>query len=50
MDDSIGLVMMQADGIHVVTNGQGDPSNVLNVIASSDTVHLSTKTHILASA
>ena len=34
---------MLADGMHMSTNGQGDPSDVPNVLAKSDIFHITTK-------
>ena len=50
MDGSAGPGMMWPDGMHVVTNGQGDPSNMPNAIARSDTLHLTAKARGLAGA
>ena len=41
MDGTESPGMMWADGDHISTNGQGDPSNVPNVIGQSAAVHLS---------
>ena len=40
MDGSLGPGAMQMDGMHTATNGQGDPSNVPNVLAASAPVHV----------
>ena len=40
MDGSLGPGAMQMDGMHTSTNGQGDPSNVPNVLAASVPVHV----------
>lgn len=50
MDGSAGPGMMWPDGMHVVSNGQGDPSNIPNVIARSDTLHLTAKARGMAGA
>ncbi len=40
MDGSLGPGATQMDGMHTATNGQGDPSNVPNVLAASAPVHV----------
>lgn len=40
MDGSLGPGAMQMNGMHTATNGQGDPSNVPNVLAASAPVHV----------
>ena len=40
MDGSLGPGAVQMDGMHTATNGQGDPSNVPNVLAASAPVHV----------
>ncbi len=40
MDGSLGPGATQMDGMHTATNGQGDPSNVPNVLAAAAPVHV----------
>ncbi|MGI4788612.1 MAG: hypothetical protein ACRYFS_07155 [Janthinobacterium lividum] len=47
MDGMAGPGAMQMDGLHSAINGQGDPSNIPNVIAVSAPVHITCKPRVL---